>query len=196
MDKLLTNTLGSLQEEFQANELAFLALTTKIELPLRDRWAFRLFRELSDTHVVAREWKRTDVAILKGGIPTALIELKAMYTFDAALDQSGIAGFCDAMERDAEKAHALANASTSVFTVLLATHPKQAIAPQFERIVKYRQGINQALNKYGSEEEVALLAVNAVNVRLKKKNVIAHGALPCGEIYKIPTEVFYWLVKA
>jgi hypothetical protein len=69
------------------NELAYLALTSKIELPLRDRISFELHKKFSDTHLICREWKsketksskRIDIAIVdKSNFkPVCLIELKA-----------------------------------------------------------------------------------------------------------------------
>ena len=93
----------------------------------------------------AREWLRTDIAILEGEVPKALIELKAMYTFDAALDQENINGFCDAMEKDREKARSLSTSESEIYTVLLATHPHSAVAKAHKRIVqispRHQQGI-------------------------------------------------------
>lgn len=196
MDDILISSLSTLDSEFQPNELAYLALTTKIELPVRDRWAFRLYRELSDGYTVSREWRRTDLAILSHNGPKALIELKAMYTFDAALDPEGIGGFCDAMESDEHKALKLADGSGAIYTVLLATHPKGQVDRELERVVKYRQGLNRALKIHGSEEEVARLAEHAVDSRLEGKYVIAKGVLSGGEAFGVATDVYYWLVRA
>ena len=196
MDEILTNTLSSLHNEFHENELAFLALSTKIELPLRDRWAYSLYRDLFGKYVVSREWKRTDLAILNRGKPEALIELKAMYTFDAVLAQEGVAGFSKAMEKDEKKALALANGIGSVYTVLLATHPKRIITTEYAGIIKYRRGINRAIKRFGSEEQVAKYAKQTVHERLKHKCIIANGSLSCGMAYEVPTEVYYWIIKA
>lgn len=196
MDEILANSLSSVDKDFRSNELAYLALTTKIEHPLRDRWAFRLFKEFFDKQTVSREWLRTDLAILENGNPLALIELKAMYTFDAALDPEGIRGFCDAMDDDITKASHLADKSTDIYTVLLATHPKQKIEEKLEGVVKYMSSINRAIELYGSEEAVAEQAIDAVNKRLKNNNIISSGVLSGGEAFTVPTDVYYWLVRA
>ena len=149
MEELIQQTLAAVDREFQPNELAYLALTSKIENPLRDRWAFLLHKNTEASLTVAREWLRTDIALLEGTVPKALIELKAMYTFDAALDQEKITGFCDAMEKDEEKAFSLSNGKSDIFTVLLATHPGSAVPRTRERVIKYHQGINRAVERYG-----------------------------------------------
>ena len=197
MEELIKESLTSVDREFRPNELAYLALTTKIENPIRDRWAFMLHQNANASRLtVAREWRRTDIAVLEGEVPKALIELKAMYTFDAALDQDNIGGFCDAMEKDQEKARSLSPSESDIYTVLLATHPHSAVPKVHERVVKYRQGINSALKRYGGSDAVASAAVQAVNRRLAKKNIIASGSFDGGRAFEINTQVFYWLTKA
>ena len=199
MEELIQESLTSVDREFRPNELAYLALTMKIENPLRDRWAFMLHQNANASLTVAREWRRTDIAVLKGEVPKALIELKAMYTFDAALDQEAIGRFgrfCDAMEKDQEKARSLSPSESDIYTVLLATHPHSAVAKAHEGVVKYHQGINSALKRYGGSDAVASAAVQAVNRRWAKKNIIASGSFDSGHAFEINTQVFYWLTKA
>ena len=57
-------------------------MTSKVELPVRDRLAWRLSRDLGDEFIVSREWRRADIAVLAGGDVVAEIEAQAMYTFD------------------------------------------------------------------------------------------------------------------
>ncbi len=83
----IENIISNITSNFQVNELAYLAFTSKIELPLRDRIAFELHKKFSDTHLICREWKskesksskRVDIAIVdKSNFkPVCLIELKA-----------------------------------------------------------------------------------------------------------------------
>ena len=195
MQELIVGSLKSLGEEFQPNELAYLALTTKIELPLRDRWAFSLHRALNDRFAVSREWKRTDLAILKGQSPQVLIELKAMYSFDAALDIVGISGFTNAMSADAKKAQLLSKASTEIYTVLLSTHPNGAFSPEMDGIVKYVSGINKAIDRLGSAHKVKRTAQDAVYESLRDRNIVAVGSLNGGRAFSTDVVVDYWVVK-
>lgn len=83
----IESIISNISSKFQDNELAYLALTSKIELPLRDRIAFELHKKYSDTHLICREWKskenkssnRIDIAIVdkRNLKPLCLIELKA-----------------------------------------------------------------------------------------------------------------------
>ena len=180
MNEVLRESLAAIDQEFRKNELAYLALTTKIEHPVRDRWAFYLYEKLYGEIIVSREWKRTDLALLEKSGPKALIELKAMYTFDAALDKNGISGFIKAMEMDEIKASKLATAQTQIYTVLLATHPKSIVPPRLEGFVKYRSGINKAISMFESAENVREEAVSAIERKFKGKNVVSSGCLAGG----------------
>ena len=157
-DKLI-DSLHDLTGEFQPNELAYLALTSKIEGPLRDRWAYSLHQALSPEHVVAREWpgprtsgkrRRADLAIVAHGSAHAIIELKAIYSFDVI--NSRHKEFIEWLRTDGEKWSDCASAS--IYTVLLVTHPDGEVAGHYERIVKYVPEINRAVHKCGSPEKV------------------------------------------
>lgn len=195
MKDLIIKTLSSVENEFSKNELAYLTLTTKIEHPLRDRWAFSLHKNLEAQNTfVAREWNRVDIALVKNNKPVALIELKAMYTFDAALLPKNAKGFVENMTQDAVKARKLATDYTNIYTVLLATHPHKPINSKYRGIVKYDSGINKAFDKYQSAEIIKNKAIEEVNINFKSKNVINAGELKGGEAFGIKTSVLYWLV--
>ena len=61
--EFLDDSLQASAKSFAAGELAYLALTSKVELPIRDRLAWCLHTSLPN-RVVAREWKRCDLAVL------------------------------------------------------------------------------------------------------------------------------------
>ena len=86
---ILANYINSIQDIFNENELAYLSLTSKNELVIRDKIAYKLHKELKD-HIVSREYSPSnlrssiiDLAILKDSQIIDLIEFKSMYTFDA-----------------------------------------------------------------------------------------------------------------
>lgn len=196
MENTIIDSLKTIDSQFSTNELAYLALTSKIENPIRNRWAFNLHSKLSNEFVVAREWRRTDMAILNASIPKALFELKAMYTFDAALDQDGISGFINKMEADEKKAKSLSEPSTDIYLVLFATHPTSIVPIALNGVVKYRQDINRAIHTFGSGEKVKNVAFDAVERKLHNRRLIAKGILQGGYAFKINTEVLFWVIKA
>ncbi len=64
--------ISSISKQYKDNELAYLSLTSKIELPLRDKIAFELHSKYQDKYLICREWKsqetksldRIDLAII------------------------------------------------------------------------------------------------------------------------------------
>jgi hypothetical protein len=68
---------------FERGELAYLAVTSKVEFPVRDRLAWELHRGLEDRSLlVAREWRRADMAVVREGDAVVVIEGTALYAFD------------------------------------------------------------------------------------------------------------------
>jgi hypothetical protein len=196
MQQTLTSTLATIGNCFEPDELSYLALTTKIENPLRDRWAFSLHKKLLGNLTVSREWHRTDIAILKNGIPRALIELKAIYTFDAALDKQSASGSFKAMQADELKVTKLDRDNSEIYTVLLATHPKSPVPNGLYRVVKYHEGINKAFKQFGSELEVLREARESIEKGFSSKQVVASGSISGGQSFGISTDVMYWVVRA
>jgi hypothetical protein len=84
----LEGALSSVGGAFAQNELAYLALTSKAELPVRDRVAWNLQMTLGKPFVVSREWRRADIAVLLGDVPLVQVEAKALYAFDVLSGQS------------------------------------------------------------------------------------------------------------
>ena len=197
LDNLLIKPLENTVKEFGKDELAFLALTTKIELPLRDRLAYVLHKKLSKQNfIVSREWYRVDLAILKDNKPKVLVELKAMYTFDAVNEngyyKSAIVYLKDDMNR---RRQSLADKDTNIFGILLATHPKKRIPSKLRGVVKYQQGINGAFKKFSNEKEVFNVANKRVDKFIGKNKIIKKGVLKGGSAFGIETDVLYWIIK-
>jgi hypothetical protein len=196
IEEIIIQTLDNLSNSFEKNELAYLAITSKIELPIRDKWAYKLHQLLLSNYDVAREWKRTDLAIIKQQAPIVLIELKAMYTFDPVFKPEGINGYVEAMQNDAIKAKLLADSNTLIYTVLLATHPKKAFPITLDKVVKYLPSINKCLKTNDQYEgKIKMRAENIVADNLKHKNIVAKGVITGGEAFDTEVEVLYWIVK-
>jgi len=196
IENTLIQSLNSTAKDFRKDELAFLALTTKIELPLRDRWASMLYKGLAKQKlIVSREWKRVDLAILKESRPVVLVELKAMYTFDVV--NGGVSGkkLVGCLKQDMKNAENLANRSTSIYGVLLVTHPKEIIPNNLVGVVKYQSRINSAFKSFGKQKEIAKIASERTENLLRKSKILEKGTLQGGSAFGIKTDVLYWIVK-
>lgn len=198
LEKVISSSLRSLGAEFSVNELAFLALTSKIELPFRDRWAYVMHKRLEGKGFsVAREWKKRDIAILHGKSPKLLIELGAMYTFDALRDGVLLHYGRNKILSDTEKANKLQSGAT-VYSVLLASHPLARVPDELKGVVAFSEGINRGLERcHDNEECVRVMARGRVGelFRENKFHVVQYGALHGGKAFGIGVDVLYWLVR-
>lgn len=189
----ISEALKEISKSFEKNELAYLSLTSKIENPVRDRLAYRLhsdFRNVST--IAAREWKRRDLVILKNGSPKAIIEMKAMYTFDAAKNRE-ISGFHQKLIEDMAKANMYNG--VEVYGLLLATHPQETLNKDYKYTVKYLGGINSAL-KRSSHDILLERAKKNIGCAFKNCETVASGKLTGGTAFGVPVSVHYWLFKA
>lgn len=64
------------------NDLAYLAVTGKIELPVRDALGALITRKYPEL-TAAREYQRRDLVVLQDGVPLAVIEGKLWISFEA-----------------------------------------------------------------------------------------------------------------
>jgi hypothetical protein len=181
--------------EFEAGELAFLAATSKVEQPIRDRLSWRLQQTLKDYDVV-REWRRADIAILKDESPVAVIELKAMYTFDTALNNH--MQFVAAISKDEQKALKLVGPDVPIFTVLLAAHPKPSNPDLMKPFIKYRDGIMTSLRTATCEEVAAAanrIVTDSFLSKAPRNLVFRHIVRGNGESFTVPFDVYVWCFR-
>jgi hypothetical protein len=175
---------------FHPNELAYLALTQKVEHAIRDRLAFSLYSAWAEREslLVCREWKRIDIAILKDSLPLALLEAKAQYTFDIL--RSGVPhNYPKLILNDVEKVFPRRTADTEVFTLLLATHPHGVPDKQYHAAIKYCPGIIR-----GSSIDAGLVeARDEVKRRLVGHPMVDDGEITGGSAFGIAVTVAYWL---
>jgi hypothetical protein len=187
---VIVASLGELG--FAANELAYLAITSKIEIPVRDRLAFALHNKL-EGRFVTREWKRVDLAVLNANRqPDALIELKAMYTFDPLLKGRY---YTDATSRDEEKAFGKGGPTAQVYSLLLAAHLHAQVPIDLKQIAKYSSGVNKCLKRYGTHDALRDAARERVKDELRSRNLVKNDILGRGSAFGIEVSVEYWLVK-
>jgi hypothetical protein len=195
-DDLLRAAVAEAAISFAPNELAYLALTSKPEQHFRDRIAFVLYRMLADKPVlVCREWNRVDLAVLaaEDQTPGILLELKWMYSMDAWADR---ADYHRAVLEDEAKALRLASPSTSVYTLLLATHPRTKIHSQYWPAMKYASNVNRFLLLAGSAEKIAETACDAASKLFGTHRIFASGDIDGGVAYGVQASVMWWLMKA
>ncbi|HWB27301.1 MAG TPA: hypothetical protein VG738_17625 [Chitinophagaceae bacterium] len=146
-DKLLA-IISGIEKTFHVDELAYLAVTSKVENPLRDRIAFSLYSQMGKDLLVNREWRaqnsksRADIAItdFKNTV-------KYMIEFKAHSAPSYEKGYSELIRADLKKMYNTANDSTELYFVLFFNHIQsiRTIDRKFENSIKYYGLINKAL---------------------------------------------------
>ena len=206
IDAVIREEIARLDEGFRENELAYLSLTGKIEIPLRDKLAFKLYERLPPNGLtVFREWQRIDLAVLDLRGPVVLLEFKAMVTFDCCgakvhrnRNQYPELMYRDLIKvRDFPKTRRMGTKRTSIYSILFATHPLGKVSIQGKsKEYKYFAHMNRALEMYKDPESVLEKCNTTLRAFLHAKGleISLAGSLPAGECFGTKVEVPYWVV--
>ncbi len=143
----LIQILADIHNHFQLDELGYLAVTSKIENPLRDRVAFALHQKFGQEFLVHREWKdlnnkKADIAITDlNNKVQCLIECKAHSapTYEK--------GYSRLTKKDLSKMFHSSEKNTELYFLFFFNHVHSptAIDPKFRFSIKYWQLLNNAL---------------------------------------------------
>jgi hypothetical protein len=146
----IVHILTNVHQCFQPNELAYLAVTSKVENPLRDQIAFALHARFNDQYLVHREWKdpnnkKADIAITDTDNKVqCLIECKAHSapTYEKGYSQLAL--------RDLQKMYNSSDESTELYFLFFLNHvhSAQPILDRFQYAIKYWKLLNNALQKF------------------------------------------------
>jgi hypothetical protein len=150
LQEKLISILATIHKNFRLGELAYLAVTSKIENPLRDRIAFALHDQIGDRFLVHREWKdkhnkKADITVTDmDDAVNCLIECKAHSapTYER--------GYSDLTRKDLKKMYDSSDETTECYFIFFFNHVHslQAIDPQFRYAIKYWRLLNNALGVY------------------------------------------------
>ena len=190
------DSLNALGRAYLPDELAYLALTQKVEHAFRDSLAFELHKRLDNRPdcLVCREWYRTDLAVVRNAQPVLLLEAKAIYTFDILKDGAQHP-YPDLLRQDVEKSQAWqvggSNPSLEVLALLVATHPHDPPSAAYREAVKYYGGVV----KYATEGNTVAAASKKVQQRVDLP-LLHHGEVHGGRAFGVGVSVAYWLFSA
>lgn len=186
----LSEQLKNMEALFSAGELAYLALTQKVEHVLRDKLAFALHCRWAEKEslLVCREWNRVDLAVLDATtVPVFLLEAKAQYTFD--IIKKGVDhDYPELLRQDVRKLIPRRHEQTEVFTILFATHAWSVPDKKYREAIKYFPG----LARYAGTSSMSEIN-DRISQRLVDHPIASHGQIDGGEAFGIPVCVAYWL---
>lgn len=154
----LMNILSQLDQSFLPNELAYLAATSKVESPIRDRVAFRLHQQIEPDRLVHREWNDPkkngwiDIAITDhNNHPLQLVEVKAhsLPTFEA--------NYTKLCQMDLHKMARAAYDDTECYLLFLFNHlyHPENLDARYGRVIKYHREQNSAARLSGFPKDVS-----------------------------------------
>ena len=201
LHRLLVSEVGGFAEAFDADELAYQALTSKPEFVVRNEIAWALHRQLWPTYQVTREWSppgggvaKTDLAVLRAAHaePMVLLEAKAMYTFDAV--KTNREQFPRYVEEDIRKTLRYGTQGTLAYGLLLVVHPRSPVPAELKQAVKFSAPINSSLKKY-PEDELRRQSIEYLDQRLRQiGELTSKGVADTGIAFGIKTQILYWLI--
>lgn len=149
---LLKETIGNIVNSFNENELAYLAITSKIENPLRDKIAYKLHEQLNDK-IICREWKdasnpenknRYDLAILDKNEKhvECLVEFKAH-----SLQRQETGYILYELNKDLNRLEKFRQTEIEKYFVLFQNLPHSKFDVDFSSAIKYFQEMNNYFEK-------------------------------------------------
>lgn len=165
LNSLFQSSLNKFYSQFQSNELAYLALTSKPEGQLRDAIAYYLYQNMnSEEYGCAREWKhRADFAVIKDHKPLSLCEYKCAYTFDCVDNNSVGVRYGTSMIKDLSKSIMDAEEFTDIYACLFLVHPREKVKEKYFGTAKYAYKINRSLNQFSEDRVLMMAKTNMVN---------------------------------
>ena len=191
--EVLRHELNGVGGDYEDGELAYLAATTKIELPVRDRLAWRLHKRLGTQGlVVAREWRRADLAILRGIQVETVIESKALYGFDVH-SKPTMQRYMDKIVADLSKAHQLAP-DADRYALALVTHVEGSVDEHMRGVVKYSAGIAAAVARLGSAGSIRTESRLLLRERLSPLGSLKEVQLDARRVFGLTLRVHGWLI--
>ncbi len=198
----IVDAMGCLGDEFRENELAYLALTSKVENPIRDRLAYSLHRAFGEGRDLcfAREWTmpgnmkkakgkrggRLDLTIFQNEVPRLFLELKSMYSFDMYTRYAD-RQYPEQVGNDMTKMNNY-NSSHEIqkIAIILITDPVQKPEKCLDHIIKYSRWIRQF------HEETKEGLEKAVECNFSDFESLASGFIDGGRAFGIDVTVRYW----
>jgi hypothetical protein len=199
LQEKLISILATIHECFRPDELAYLAVTSKIENPLRDRIAFALHDQIGDCFLVHREWKdkykkKADIAVTDmDNKVKCLIECKAHSapTYER--------GYSDLIRGDMRKMYHTSEEATELYFIFFFNHLQsfRPIDRKFEYAIKYFHLLNNALKRRAYSPDMTSHVhqhwaqhLRDISLDSAKSNAIV---IPAGSYHAMPVFIHAYL---
>lgn len=150
----IIKTISELSNHFENNEIAYLALTSKIENPLRDKIAYLLHEKMGNDFLICREFKtnsnkKVDLAILDMNK-----KIKCLIEFKAHSSMHKEKEYQDHIINDFTKISNCAENDTELYYIFFNNIVESKIPEKYYPSVKYYQRINSFLDKNPTYDQI------------------------------------------
>lgn len=186
---VIAEELSSIGSAFEPDELAYLALTIKVENQIRNRLAWRLHQRLQPQGlIVARDWIRADLAILDADArPMSIIAAKAMQHADARSDLNW-RGYATRVQSEARKNRKALGSEAQMMLLAVSVAVHGAVERSKRSILKHVSGAGK------SAQQDADAQVEAMAARLRQLGAVQSYRLADGQAFKLQVRVDGFLV--
>ena len=193
---VVRKALGS----FETDELAYLALTGRPDLSLRDRIAFKLHTSPSTEAAqwtVSRDYRRVDLAVLRHDLSAAaVIELKSIFAHEALLP-SKLPALRATLHAEIDKCLAASSEKCDSYLIVGLTHALARIPTHLFRTVKAAAEINRKLVDGADVTAQAGTAGRVVSEVIKERGArVLEIPARAGSAFGIPVEIYWFVVEA
>ena len=201
----IIKTMQNLVGYFSKNELAYLAFTSKVERPIRDKfaWIMYLKYENKKNYHVTREYgvigerDKIDFAILdkKSNAPKCLIEFKAISVLPALNEGRTF----KMMEEDFKKMKTFRGSTNSEkYFIQLVNIPKKVLCKSYE--CQIAPSHFKKINEYSEKNDPQKFQKQVIKKwedNIEKLNYIASPCiiLKAGDFYGNPMEILCWVIR-
>jgi hypothetical protein len=188
----LSEAVQSVGALYEPDHLAYMAVTSKPELPIRDALAWRLHQQVGAEYLVAREWHRHDlVALDSNEEPVMVLEAKAYITANHAHGMRD--ADVTALDADLTK---LAAYPANTFQLVVNVHVGADVPNTRFSGVKYAGEMNRSAQRLGGSDQVLDSARRVLERHLTRAPgaQVERTTIDAGTIWDLPVVVDLYLL--
>ena len=126
--------------------------------------------------------------------PLMLLEIKALYSFDAAFGLTPDVGYPSLIGADIAKAARLASDETEVFALAVVTHPGALPAGMAPGVIKYQSSIARGLRSFATESDIREMAMKHLLREIGKLGPLSTGSIDAGSAFGVDVVLDWMLV--
>lgn len=190
LDQLVTSIKG-IEKLFGENELAYLSLTMKNEGVIRDKLAYKLYMDLSNS-IAMREYKNIDLTVWEDSKIQDIIELKSMYTFDI---KGNFSNFTNSVKEDFLKREHLVKDDINQYAIIIATHLHSVPNDKYKEFIKYYHSIKKHINDIDNKDLIDDMDKSIRDEFNSTDYTVRDCFINGGKAFDTDVEVYFWIIR-